>query len=336
MGRRPDQRLGRDARPTRRQRRHARHARAPAGGAAARGRRGGRPLLPRPDGAGLRRGRLRRSRDGPVDPDPDGHLDPTRGHHRAGAPRHRSRHRCQPGRGAADRCGPHPPPARGPRRRARGRARGGRAGRRVVRFRRGGGRRRRRVRLDGLRRGVNSPHRRGHRRSRRGPRPLPGPRPRRAVGVLDRPGRPGAGLAGPRARAPPRRHRCGHVSAGSVARPDGRGGNAHHRRHRPLRHRARGLPAGAADLRPGLRELGHRADGRGQRRPRLDLRQRPAASAAGAGDPQRPVRIIGIAISDDADLAALRRIAEATGGRAHRADAPDDILRVFAQEIANR
>jgi Mg-chelatase subunit ChlD len=53
-------------------------------------------------------------------------------------------------------------------------------------------------------------------------------------------------------------------------------------------------------------------------------------------DPQRPVRIIGIAISDDADLAALRRIAEATGGRAHRADAPDDILRVFAQEIANR
>ena len=53
-------------------------------------------------------------------------------------------------------------------------------------------------------------------------------------------------------------------------------------------------------------------------------------------DPDRPVRIVGIAISDDADLAALRRIAEATGGRAHRADRPEDILRVFTQEIANR
>lgn len=53
-------------------------------------------------------------------------------------------------------------------------------------------------------------------------------------------------------------------------------------------------------------------------------------------DPQRPVRIIGIAISEDADLKALRRIARATGGNAHRADAPEDILRVFAQEIAGR
>ncbi len=53
-------------------------------------------------------------------------------------------------------------------------------------------------------------------------------------------------------------------------------------------------------------------------------------------DPQRPVRIVGIGISGDADLGALRRIAEATGGRAHRADAPDDILRVFAQEISSR
>lgn len=53
-------------------------------------------------------------------------------------------------------------------------------------------------------------------------------------------------------------------------------------------------------------------------------------------DPDRPVRIIGIAISDDADLAGLRRIAAATGGRAHRADSPEDILQVFAQEIANR
>lgn len=53
-------------------------------------------------------------------------------------------------------------------------------------------------------------------------------------------------------------------------------------------------------------------------------------------DPQRPVRIIGIAVSDDADFRSLSRIAQATGGRAHRADAPEDILRVFAQEIATR
>ncbi len=53
-------------------------------------------------------------------------------------------------------------------------------------------------------------------------------------------------------------------------------------------------------------------------------------------DPQRPVRIIGVAISADADLRSLRRIAEATGGRAHRADVPEDILRVFASEISGR
>jgi Bacterial extracellular solute-binding protein/von Willebrand factor type A domain len=53
-------------------------------------------------------------------------------------------------------------------------------------------------------------------------------------------------------------------------------------------------------------------------------------------DPERPVRIVGIGISDDADLGALQRIAEATGGRAHRADTPEDILEVFASEIANR
>ena len=53
-------------------------------------------------------------------------------------------------------------------------------------------------------------------------------------------------------------------------------------------------------------------------------------------DPERPVRIIGVAISDDADLRSLRRIADATGGRAHRADDPEDILQVFASEISNR
>lgn len=53
-------------------------------------------------------------------------------------------------------------------------------------------------------------------------------------------------------------------------------------------------------------------------------------------DPLRPVRIIGIGISADADLAALERIAAATGGRAHRADTPEDVLRVFSEEIAAR
>ena len=53
-------------------------------------------------------------------------------------------------------------------------------------------------------------------------------------------------------------------------------------------------------------------------------------------DPQRPVRIIGVAVSEDADLAKIQRIAAATGGSAYRADTSEDLLRVFAQEIAGR
>jgi len=53
-------------------------------------------------------------------------------------------------------------------------------------------------------------------------------------------------------------------------------------------------------------------------------------------DPQRPVRIIGIGVSEDADLPTIRRIAAATGGAAYRADTSEDLLRVFAQEIAGR
>ncbi|MFC6341888.1 VWA domain-containing protein, partial [Nocardioides hankookensis] len=55
-----------------------------------------------------------------------------------------------------------------------------------------------------------------------------------------------------------------------------------------------------------------------------------------AHSPKRPVRIIGIGISDDADYAALKRIAKATGGEAYSADTPEDILGVFAQAIASR
>lgn len=53
-------------------------------------------------------------------------------------------------------------------------------------------------------------------------------------------------------------------------------------------------------------------------------------------DPDRPVRIVGIAISDDADLSALQRMATATGGDAYLADRPQDILGVFAQAVLSR
>jgi Mg-chelatase subunit ChlD len=53
-------------------------------------------------------------------------------------------------------------------------------------------------------------------------------------------------------------------------------------------------------------------------------------------DPERPVRIVGIAISDDADLGALERMARATGGAAYLAEQPQDILGVFARAVLSR
>jgi len=53
-------------------------------------------------------------------------------------------------------------------------------------------------------------------------------------------------------------------------------------------------------------------------------------------DPQRPVRIIGIAISGDADFKSLDRIAKSTGGAAYSAENPQDITRVFAQALLSR
>ncbi|MEZ5091505.1 VWA domain-containing protein [Nocardioides sp.] len=53
-------------------------------------------------------------------------------------------------------------------------------------------------------------------------------------------------------------------------------------------------------------------------------------------DPQRPVRIIGLAISEDADFAALRKIARATGGKAYRAADPATIGAVFNEAISSR
>lgn len=53
-------------------------------------------------------------------------------------------------------------------------------------------------------------------------------------------------------------------------------------------------------------------------------------------DPERPVRIVGIAISQDADLGALQRMARVTGGQAYLAEQPEDILGVFAQAVLSR
>jgi hypothetical protein len=53
-------------------------------------------------------------------------------------------------------------------------------------------------------------------------------------------------------------------------------------------------------------------------------------------DPDRPVRIVAIGISDDADLVALRKIAAATGGEAFLARDPADILTVFARAVLTR
>ncbi|TYL45433.1 VWA domain-containing protein [Nocardioides sp. BGMRC 2183] len=55
-----------------------------------------------------------------------------------------------------------------------------------------------------------------------------------------------------------------------------------------------------------------------------------------AADPERPVRIITLGITDDADAAALKAIAAATGGQSYLARSPADIGRVFADAIAAR
>ena len=53
-------------------------------------------------------------------------------------------------------------------------------------------------------------------------------------------------------------------------------------------------------------------------------------------DPQRPVRIIGIAISKDADFKSLDRISRSVGGHAYYAENPQDITKVFAQALLDR
>ncbi|WP_162599936.1 substrate-binding domain-containing protein [Nocardioides solisilvae] len=55
-----------------------------------------------------------------------------------------------------------------------------------------------------------------------------------------------------------------------------------------------------------------------------------------SADPARPVRIISVGISEDADMPSLRRISEATGGQAFLAKDPRDMLDVFAQALLSR
>lgn len=53
-------------------------------------------------------------------------------------------------------------------------------------------------------------------------------------------------------------------------------------------------------------------------------------------DPNRPVRVIAIGISEDADMGALEEIARATGGTAYQAQDPRDILQVLAHAVSSR
>jgi Ca-activated chloride channel homolog len=53
-------------------------------------------------------------------------------------------------------------------------------------------------------------------------------------------------------------------------------------------------------------------------------------------DPARPVKIIGIALGPDADLGALRQIADATGGAAYPATDPNDLQTVLFDALRQR
>jgi hypothetical protein len=53
-------------------------------------------------------------------------------------------------------------------------------------------------------------------------------------------------------------------------------------------------------------------------------------------DPDRPVRIIPVGISANADMESLNQIADATGGQAYEARDPQDILKVLASGLLSR
>ncbi len=53
-------------------------------------------------------------------------------------------------------------------------------------------------------------------------------------------------------------------------------------------------------------------------------------------DPQRPVKVIGVALGPDADIAALQQVAEATGGAAYSAVDPTDLQGVLFDALRQR
>ncbi len=53
-------------------------------------------------------------------------------------------------------------------------------------------------------------------------------------------------------------------------------------------------------------------------------------------DPTRPIKVIGVALGPDADLSALERIAEATGGAAYSAVDPTDLQAVLFDALRQR
>ncbi|RBY93979.1 VWA domain-containing protein [Blastococcus sp. TBT05-19] len=53
-------------------------------------------------------------------------------------------------------------------------------------------------------------------------------------------------------------------------------------------------------------------------------------------DPERPIKVIGVALGPDADLAALEQIAEATGGEAYSAVDPADLQTVLFDALRQR
>ncbi|WP_328527435.1 substrate-binding and VWA domain-containing protein [Nocardioides sp. NBC_00368] len=55
-----------------------------------------------------------------------------------------------------------------------------------------------------------------------------------------------------------------------------------------------------------------------------------------ASDPRRPVRVLGIGITADADLGALQAIADATGGAAYVAERPEDVGTVLREALEQR
>lgn len=59
-------------------------------------------------------------------------------------------------------------------------------------------------------------------------------------------------------------------------------------------------------------------------------------SLSAEADPQRPVKVIGVALGPDADIGALQQIAEATGGAAYSAVDPNDLQDVLFDALRQR